>query len=76
MKTIIKDGRIANAVLRKMSKENNFEIENVYFDQCYKYINTVDINKPDADLCKTEYKGNRYKVKYFDGCFKPFIVRL
>jgi hypothetical protein len=73
---IIKDARVINAILRKMSKENNFEIENVYVNQDYKYIQTIDHDKKDADFCRTEYKGNVYKVRYFDGCFNPFMVKL
>jgi len=22
-----------------------------------------------------DYKGNRYKINYFDGCFYPFVVK-
>ena len=74
METIIKDGRVINAVLRKMSIENNFDIENVYFNQWYKYIQTVDHNKKDSDYCQTDYKGQQYKVKYYSGCFNPYLV--
>jgi hypothetical protein len=74
--TILKDGRTINAVLRKMSKENNFDIENVYFNPWYKYIMTVDINKLDADFCITEYKGETYKVEYLSGSFNPYLVKL
>jgi hypothetical protein len=73
---IIKDARVINAILRKMSKENNFEFENVYVNQDYKYIQTIDHDKKDADFCRTEYKGSVYKVRYFDGCFSPFMVKL
>jgi hypothetical protein len=76
MSTIVKDGRTINAVLRKMSIENDFDIDNVYFNQWYKYIHTVDVNKPDADFCVTEHKGNKYKVHYFSGCFNPYLVKL
>ena len=76
METIVKDGRIINAVLRKMSIENDFDIDNVYFNQWHKYIHTVDVNKPDADFCVTEYKGINYKVHYFSGCFNPYLVKL
>lgn len=23
-----------------------------------------------------QYKGNTYRIKYFDGCFSPFVVRV
>lgn len=76
MSTIIKDGRVINAVLRKMATENNFNFSNVYFNDCYKYIQTVDHNERDADFCKTEYKGSQFKVQYFSGCFNPYLVKL
>ena len=29
----------------------------------------------DVDGCSAfEYKGNRYTVEYFDGCFCPYVV--
>ena len=73
---IVRDLRIGNAILRKMSKENNFDIENVYINNEFKYIHTIDIRKADADFCITEYKGNNYKVEYISGCFNPFIIKL
>ena len=76
METIIKDGRTINAILRKMAKENNFDINNVYFNEWYKYIQTIDHNKKDSDFCETEYKGSLYKVMYFSGCFNPFLVSM
>lgn len=70
--TIVKDKRVGNAILRQMAKENNFDIENVYLSE-WGYICTIDINKNDADFCSTIYKGNKYKVTYFSGCFNPYI---
>jgi hypothetical protein len=70
----MKDLRVLNAILRKMAKENDFDINNVYLCNKYKYINTIDINKKDADFCKTTYKGINYKVCYLSGCFNPFII--
>ena len=30
----------------------------------------------DKDECTAfEYKGNRYTVEYFDGCFYPYVVK-
>ena len=73
---IVRDLRTGNAILKRMAKENNFDIDNVYINNDFKYIHTVDINKDDADFCTTEYKGNKYKVQYISGCFNPFIVKL
>ena len=73
---IVRDLRIGNAILKRMAKENNFDIDNVYINNDFKYIHTVDINKDDADFCTTEYKGNKYRVQYISGSFNPFIVKL
>lgn len=76
MSTIIRDGRIINAVLRKMSIENDFDIDNVYFNEWYKYIDIRDINDTKVFNCVTEYKNNTYKIMFFDGCFNPYLVKL
>ena len=73
---IVKDLRVGNAILKRMAEENNFDINNVFIHVNFKYIDTIDISKNDVSYCVTEYKGNKYKVKYFDGCFNPFIVKL
>jgi len=72
----VRDLRVGNAILRKMSKESNFDIDNVYMHPEFKYICTMDHDKKDADFCSTEYKGSTYKVSYFSGCFNPFIEKL
>ena len=72
MKTIT-DKRVLNAILRKICKENNIDINNVYISK-FGYIETVNFNKKDADFCSTIYKGAKYKVQHVDGCFKPFIL--
>ena len=72
MKTI-NDKRVLKAILRKICKENDIDINNVYISK-FGYVQTVDFNKKDADFCSTIYKGVEYKVKYFDGYFYPFIV--
>lgn len=63
----------ANAILKKMCKENNVDINNVFFSQ-FGYVETVDIEKKDVDFCKTEYNGITYQVLYVNGCFNPFIM--
>ena len=73
---ITKDNRVGNAVLRQMAKEYGFDINNVYLNDKYKYICTVDHNKKDADFCITEYKNKTYKVQYFSGCFNPFLISI
>ena len=71
---IVRDGRIINAVLRKMAKEYKFDIENVYFNDEHKYIHTINHDQKDADYCITNYKNNTYKVMYFSGCFNPYLT--
>lgn len=74
--TTIKDNRIGNAILRKMAKESNFDINNVWLNEWYKYVQTVNCNLKDADFCQTEYKGKTYKVQYLSGCFNPYICEV
>ena len=68
-----KDKRVLNAILRKICKENDIDINNVYMSK-FGYVETVDHNKKDVSYCSTTYKGIEYKVQYLDGCFCPFIL--
>ncbi len=70
---VIKDRRVLNAILRKICKENDIDPNNVYISK-FGYVETVNVNKKDADFCSTIYKGVEYKVTYVDGCFNPFIL--
>jgi hypothetical protein len=70
---IIRDKRTLKAILRKICKENDIDVNNVYISK-FGYVQTVDLNKKDADFCSTVYKGVEYKVQYLDGCFYPFIL--
>jgi len=72
----VQDLRVGNAILRKMAKENNFNIDNVWMHTDYKYVCTINHDEKDADFCVTEYKGGKYRVSYFSGCFNPFIEKL
>ena len=47
------------------------------------YINSYDKNHKYIDCSfkqqlnhNIEYKNNIYKIKYFDGCFMPFIIKI
>ena len=75
MNIIVEDIRLGKEVLRRMAKEHKFDAENVYMNPDFKYIQTIDRDKKDADFCQVEYKGSVYQVKYFDGCFMPFLVK-
>lgn len=74
MKTIT-NKRVLSAILRKICEENDIDPNNVYISK-FGYVETVDLNKKDADFCSTIYKGVEYKVTYVDGCFNPFILPL
>ena len=58
---IITDGRILRAV-----KNKGFIID---YDKNYKYIDDYNINQ-------FYYKNELYKIKYFDGCFNPFLIKI
>jgi len=68
-----RDKRVLNAILRKMCKENDVDINNVYISK-FGYVQTVNHNKKDATFCSTIYKGVEYKVQFVSGCFNPFIL--
>jgi hypothetical protein len=57
---LINDGR----TLRAMSKAGHFKYP---VDKGHKY---VDEEKNPSNF---EYRGQRYKIKYLDGCFYPFV---
>jgi hypothetical protein len=64
-KEIIKDLRTLNAINKK--------IGNIFvFDKTYKYILSPTYYSIDIDR---NLKKMGYSVKYFDGCFKPFITK-
>jgi len=48
------------------------------FCQKYKYYigNAYYNSIGDCIANKIEYKGNQYKLQYFDGCFNPYLVQL
>lgn len=58
---VVKDLRILNAICRRYGIE---------FDKNYKYIWS------DYDTNIIEYKGKKYKQKFFDGCFCQYLVEL
>ena len=62
---IVTDGRVLNALVKR-----GFINE---WDKIHKYINEY---KMDRLSSKDEviYNNNKYIIKYFDGCFMPFVV--
>ena len=62
---IVTDGRILNAL------KNRGLIDE--WDKIHKYINEY---KMDRLSSKDEiiYNNNKYIIKYFDGCFMPYVI--
>lgn len=58
---IIKDRRVLKAISNRTGW---------IFDTVYKYCVTGDDNRI------LHYKDEMYKLKYFDGCFYPYCVKL
>ena len=70
----MRNRRVLTAILRKICKENDIDVNNVYISK-FGYVETVDPpSKKDADFCSTVYEGVEYKVQYLPGCFYPFIL--
>ena len=49
------------------------KINEVYETNNYKQFKYID-----GDYTKTSinYNSNEYQIKYFDGCFNPFIIKI
>jgi hypothetical protein len=73
---LVRNLKMATNILNKICKENGIDPENVYINESYSYVETVNVNKKDADYCTTDYRGQLYEVQYLSGCFNPFIVRV
>lgn len=62
---IVYDGRI----LRALKNRNYIKS----YDRDYKYIDCSFEQQLNHNI---KYKNKTYQIKYFDGCFNPFIVEL
>ena len=64
---IVTDGRILNALVnRGLINE---------WDKTHKYINDYKMDR----LCSEDeiiYNNNKYIIKYFEGCFCPFVCKV
>ena len=65
---IISDGRVLKAF-----KNRGFIID---YDKNYKYIDEHNYYNSDKSINEFYYKYELYKIKYFDGCFNPFIIKI
>lgn len=61
MEVVIGDSRILEVISRRYGMK---------FDRNYKYC------IKDNGINELKYKGNNYKLRYTDGCFYPFLVRI
>ena len=52
-------------ILRSLSKKYNFE-----FCPIYKYVVFSE-----NYFLKFQHKNKKYKLKFFDGCFNPYLVQ-
>lgn len=63
---IIKDLKILHAI----EKQCNYDIQ---FDDTFKYC--IRDNRNCDWSTPMKYKGQVYKLKYFSGCFCPYLVK-
>jgi|TARA_R110000803_G_scaffold112660_7_gene181067 hypothetical protein len=66
---LIKDLRVLNAISKRYSLD---------FCNIFKYyIGDAYKDSKDNYLPKVfNYKSKAYKLKYFDGCFNPFLIEI
>ena len=69
MYKVIEDLRVLNPISKKF---------NLDFCKQYKYYNgdSNSNNKGECLPLKFKHKDKIYKLKYFDGCFNPFLIEL
>lgn len=76
MEKIIVDRRITNALCRRLMRliESKGEI---YQHPTYGYIEFTNVDDINGSIfTRVEYKDAIYKLKFFDGCFSPYFVKL
>ena len=82
---IVRDMRTLNAMAKRgLIKLDNATGETVWWNgQSSKayyidgYGDKANRKWSDSDGCSAfEYKGERFTVRFFDGCFYPFVVKV
>lgn len=80
---VVRDRRVINAILRRAAKQNNVPegIKMVASEWGYIEIYRTDADAPTINHLWTsfsdvEYKGKKYKSRYFSGCFNPYVVEM
>ena len=61
---IVTDGRVLNALVKRGLINE--------WDKIYKYINDYNYG---VNL-NVIYNNNKYIIKYFEGCFSPFVCKI
>ena len=46
------------------------------YDKNHKYIDSYDYFNWNKSINNFSYKNNNYEVKYFDGCFMPYVIQI
>ena len=65
---IVTDGKILKAF-----KNKGFIID---YDKKFKYVDEHNYYNSNKSINEFYYKNELYKIKYFDGCFNPFIIKI
>ena len=65
---IISDGRVLKAL-----KNRGFIID---YDKAHKYVDEHNYHNSNKSINEFYYKNELYKIKYFDGCFSPFVIKI
>ena len=61
---IVRDGRTLNALLNRGFIDG--------YDKNYSYVE-YPLNRLNT---QTKYNNDKYIIKYFDGCFMPFVCKV
>ena len=46
------------------------------YDKIYKYVDSYDYYNSNKNIDSFYYKNELYKIKFFDGCFYPFVIKI
>ena len=44
------------------------------YDKNHKYVDSYDYFNSDKNIDEFNYKNDKYAIRYFDGCFMPFVI--
>ena len=65
---IITDARILKAI-----KKRNLIID---YDKNHGYIDEHNCYNSNKSINEFYYKNELYQIKYFDGCFNPYVIKI